>query len=87
MERTACIRQPPPSAILHPGADGSDTRRGDGPLSCRTVLWVGTLYWKLHSLPERMAHKSRTASSRSSRTRLNLALTTNISWVAGACSL
>lgn len=22
------------------------------------VLWVGTLYWKLHSLPERMAHKS-----------------------------
>ncbi|RXH15339.1 hypothetical protein [Bradyrhizobium guangzhouense] len=23
-----------------------------------TVLWVGTLYWKLHSLPERMAHKS-----------------------------
>lgn len=23
-----------------------------------TVLWVGTLYWGLHSLPERMAHKS-----------------------------
>ncbi|MCP3467640.1 MULTISPECIES: hypothetical protein [unclassified Bradyrhizobium] len=23
-----------------------------------TVLWVGTLYWKLHSMPERMAHKS-----------------------------
>jgi hypothetical protein len=23
-----------------------------------SVLWVGTLYWKLHSLPERMAHKS-----------------------------
>ena len=23
-----------------------------------TVLWVGTLYWQLHSLPERMAHKS-----------------------------
>lgn len=23
-----------------------------------TVLWIGTLYWKLHSLPERMAHKS-----------------------------
>ncbi|KRP92830.1 MULTISPECIES: hypothetical protein [Bradyrhizobium] len=22
------------------------------------VLWVGTLYWKLHSLPERMAHKT-----------------------------
>jgi hypothetical protein len=22
------------------------------------VLWVGTLYWGLHSLPERMAHKS-----------------------------
>jgi len=23
-----------------------------------TLLWVGTLYWQLHSLPERMAHKS-----------------------------
>jgi hypothetical protein len=23
-----------------------------------TVLWLGTLYWRLHSLPERMAHKS-----------------------------
>ena len=23
-----------------------------------TVLWVGTLYLKLHSLPERIAHKS-----------------------------
>jgi hypothetical protein len=23
-----------------------------------TVFWVGTLYWRLHSLPERMAHKS-----------------------------
>ena len=22
------------------------------------VFWVGTLYWKLHSLPERMAHKT-----------------------------
>lgn len=24
-----------------------------------TLLWVGTLYWRLHSLPERMAHKSK----------------------------
>lgn len=23
-----------------------------------TLLWVGTLYWSLHSLPERMAHKT-----------------------------
>ncbi|MGJ5047235.1 hypothetical protein ACQR18_12345 [Bradyrhizobium oligotrophicum] len=23
-----------------------------------TLLWLGTLYWRLHSLPERMAHKS-----------------------------
>jgi hypothetical protein len=23
-----------------------------------TILWVGTLYWGLHSLPERMAHKT-----------------------------
>src|SRR5436305_15314816 len=23
-----------------------------------TIFWAGTLYWRLHSLPERMAHKS-----------------------------
>ena len=23
-----------------------------------TLLWAGTLYWRLHSLPERMAHKT-----------------------------
>lgn len=23
-----------------------------------TILWVGTLYWKLHTLPERMAHRT-----------------------------
>jgi hypothetical protein len=23
-----------------------------------TLLWLGTLYWRLHSLPERMAHKT-----------------------------
>jgi hypothetical protein len=23
-----------------------------------TMFWIGTLYWRLHSLPERMAHKT-----------------------------
>src|SRR5215813_1752303 len=42
-----------------PGADGSDTLMVVmGIFLIATVLWVGTLYWKLHSLPERMAHKS-----------------------------
>jgi hypothetical protein len=42
-----------------PGADGSDTLMVVmGIFLVAAVLWVGTLYWKLHSLPERMAHKS-----------------------------
>src|SRR4051794_12343864 len=42
-----------------PGADGSDTLMVVmGIFLIATLLWVGTLYWKLHSLPERMAHKS-----------------------------
>lgn len=31
---------------------------GTGIFLIAAVLWVGTLYWRLHSLPERMAHKS-----------------------------
>src|ERR1044072_9508939 len=42
-----------------PGADGSDTLMVVMELFLvATILWVGTLYWKLHSLPERMAHKT-----------------------------
>jgi hypothetical protein len=42
-----------------PGADGSDTLMVVmGFFLVGTVLWVGTLYWKLHSLPERMAHRT-----------------------------
>lgn len=42
-----------------PGADGSDTLTVVmGLFLVGTVLWVGTLYWKLHSLPERMAHRT-----------------------------
>jgi hypothetical protein len=41
------------------GPDGSDTLMVVmGLFVVATILWVGTLYWKLHSLPERMAHKS-----------------------------
>ena len=31
---------------------------GTGIFLIAAVLWVGTLYWRLHSLPERIAHKS-----------------------------
>jgi hypothetical protein len=31
---------------------------GTGIFLVAAVLWVGTLYWRLHSLPERMAHHS-----------------------------
>ena len=42
-----------------PGADGSDTFMVvTGIFLVAILLWVGTLYWKLHSLPERMAHRT-----------------------------
>src|SRR3954471_2923462 len=42
-----------------PGAEGSDALMvATGIFLVATVLWAGTLYWKLHSLPERMAHKT-----------------------------
>jgi hypothetical protein len=42
-----------------PGPDGSDTLTlVVGIFLIAVLFWVGTLYWKLHSLPERMAHKS-----------------------------
>jgi hypothetical protein len=42
-----------------PGSDGSDTLMVVMGLFLVAILfWVGILYWKLHSLPERMAHKS-----------------------------
>jgi hypothetical protein len=42
-----------------PGADGSDTLMVVmGFFLVAILLWVGTLYWKLHSLPERIAHRT-----------------------------
>jgi hypothetical protein len=42
-----------------PGPDGSDTLMVVmGFFLVAVILWVGTLYWKLHSLPERMAHRT-----------------------------
>src|SRR5438128_11218896 len=42
-----------------PGPDGSDALMVVMAIFLVAVIfWVGTLYWKLHSLPERMAHKS-----------------------------
>jgi hypothetical protein len=62
--RRALSEQMHPAAPHHlpffiPGADGSDTLMVVmGIFLVATVFWVGTLYWKLHSLPERMAHKT-----------------------------
>lgn len=42
-----------------PAADGADPMTVvTGLFLIAVVFWVGILYWKLHSLPERMAHKS-----------------------------
>ena len=42
-----------------PGPDGSDTLMVVMAFFLvAVILWVGTLYWKLHSLPERMAHRT-----------------------------
>lgn len=42
-----------------PGPEGADVLMVVmGVFLVAAVLWAGTLYWKLHSLPERMAHKS-----------------------------
>jgi len=62
--RTSLSEQLHPAAPHHlpffiPGPDGSDTLLVVmGVFLVAVILWVGTLYWKLHSLPERMAHKS-----------------------------
>jgi len=50
------------------------------------VLWVGTLYWRLHSLPERMAHQiTEAASSRlwPSWACWRFSRTIHLFWVAG----
>ena len=69
-----------------PGADGSDGLMvGTGIFLVATVLWVGTLYWKLHSLPERMAHKTHKLQFEIVAVLGLLALFTHIHlfWVAG----
>ena len=50
-----------------------------------TMLWVGTLYWQLHSLPERMAHKSQKLQMEIVAILGLLSLFTHIHlfWVAG----
>ncbi|TQF41781.1 hypothetical protein UNPF46_07160 [Bradyrhizobium sp. UNPF46] len=42
-----------------PASDGADVLMVImGIFLVAAILWAGTLYWKLHSLPERLAHKS-----------------------------
>jgi hypothetical protein len=63
-ENNSLNQQLHPAAPHHmpffvPDANGSDPILAvTGIFLIATVFWVGTLYWKLHSLPERMAHKS-----------------------------
>ena len=69
-----------------PGPDGSDTLLVVmGIFLVGTVLWVGTLYWKLHSLPERMAHKSQKLQFEIVAVLCLISLFTHlhIFWVAG----
>jgi hypothetical protein len=50
-----------------------------------TLLWVGTLYWKLHSLPERMAHKTQKLQMEIVAVLglISLFTHTHIFWIAG----
>jgi hypothetical protein len=63
-ENNALSQQLHPAAPHHvlffvPGTDGADPMTAvTGIFLIAILFWVGTLYWKLHSLPERMAHKS-----------------------------
>jgi len=69
-----------------PGPDGSDTLMVVmGFFLVAVILWVGTLYWKLHSLPERMAHRTHKLQFEIVAVLGLLALFTHmhIFWVAG----
>jgi len=69
-----------------PGADGSDTLMVVmGIFLVAAVLWVGTLYWKLHSLPERMAHRTHKLQFEIVAVLCLIALFTHmhIFWIAG----
>src|SRR5437879_1979800 len=69
-----------------PGPDGSDTLMVVMALFLvGVILWVGTLYWRLHSLPERMAHKSEKLQFEIVAILSLLSLFTHIHlfWVAG----
>ena len=69
-----------------PGPDGSDTLMVVmGIFLVVIVLWVGTLYWRLHSLPERMAHRTHKLQFEIVAVLCLIALFTHmhIFWIAG----
>jgi hypothetical protein len=69
-----------------PGPDGSDTLMVVmGVFLVGVILWVGTLYWKLHSLPERMAHRTHKLQFEIVAVLCLIALFTHmhIFWIAG----
>jgi len=52
-------RWPASSAVLSRPRERTDVLIGGvGIFLFATLIWVGTLYLRLHSLPERMRHKS-----------------------------
>lgn len=70
---------------LAPG-DGTDVLMvAMGIFLVATLIWIGTLYLRLHSLPERMAHKSEKLQFEIVAILCLLALFTHIHlfWVAG----
>ena len=69
-----------------PAADGADPMTVvTGLFLIAVVFWVGILYWKLHSLPERMAHKSQKLQFEIVAVLGLLALFTHVHlfWIAG----
>lgn len=75
-----------PLPFFFPGPDGSDSLLlAVGIFLVLAVLCVGVLYWKLHSLPERMAHRTQKLQFEIVAVLGLISLFTNmhIFWIAG----
>jgi len=86
VERADSSDGPASSALLpRPRERDRCADGGDGHFSGCPLVWVGTLYLRLHSLPERMAHKSEKLQFEIVAILGLLALFTHIHlfWVAG----
>jgi len=68
---------------LAPGSETDVLMVVMGVFLVAALIWVGTLYLRLHSLPERMAHKSEKLQFEIVAILGLLALFTHLFWVAG----